>query len=86
MATPNQLLKGLRRKKCHKTRSPLLKGNPQKKGVCVKIYDTKPKKPNLQSATSPKYLWLIVAFIISSMLLHIFLDKALIYNSILLFY
>jgi small subunit ribosomal protein S12 len=23
-----------------------LKGNPQKRGMCVRVYDTKPKKPN----------------------------------------
>lgn len=46
MATANQLLRGARRKKQHKSKSPLLKGNPQKKGVCVRVYTTKPKKPN----------------------------------------
>lgn len=46
MPTPNQLLKNTRLKKKHKPRSPLLKGNPQKKGMCVRVYDTKPKKPN----------------------------------------
>jgi small subunit ribosomal protein S12 len=46
MPTPNQLLKQVRLPKKHKSRSPLLKGNPQKKGMCVRVYDTKPKKPN----------------------------------------
>jgi small subunit ribosomal protein S12 len=46
MTTANQLLRGVRRKKHHKSKSPLLKGNPQKKGVCVRVYTTKPKKPN----------------------------------------
>jgi len=51
MTTPNQLLNGIRKRKQHKSRSPLLKGNPQKRGVCVRIYDTKPKKPNLLRGT-----------------------------------
>lgn len=46
MPTPNQLLRKMRLKKKHKCRSPLLKGNPQKRGMCVRVYDTKPKKPN----------------------------------------
>jgi small subunit ribosomal protein S12 len=46
MPTPNQLLTNIRKKKKHKNRSPLLKGNPQKRGMCVRVYDTKPKKPN----------------------------------------
>ena len=27
-------------------KSPALKGNPQKRGVCVRVYTTTPKKPN----------------------------------------
>jgi len=46
MPTVNQLSKGIRGPKKHKSKSPLLKGNPQKKGVCVRVYTTKPKKPN----------------------------------------
>jgi small subunit ribosomal protein S12 len=29
-----------------KTKSPALKGCPQKRGVCVRVYTTTPKKPN----------------------------------------
>jgi small subunit ribosomal protein S12 len=47
MATANQLLRGLRGpKNKHKSKAPALKGNPQKTGVCVRVYTTKPKKPN----------------------------------------
>jgi small subunit ribosomal protein S12 len=46
MPTVNQLSKGIRESKKHKSKSPLLKANPQKKGVCVRVYTTKPKKPN----------------------------------------
>jgi small subunit ribosomal protein S12 len=30
----------------NKTKSPALKNNPQKRGVCVRVYTTTPKKPN----------------------------------------
>lgn len=48
MATFYQLFKcKVRRlKKKHKVRAPLLWGCPQKRGVCTKVYTTKPKKPN----------------------------------------
>ncbi len=29
-----------------KTKSPALAGSPQKRGVCVRVYTTTPKKPN----------------------------------------
>jgi small subunit ribosomal protein S12 len=29
-----------------KTNTPALKGSPQKRGVCVRVYTTTPKKPN----------------------------------------
>jgi small subunit ribosomal protein S12 len=29
-----------------KTHSPALKGSPQKRGVCTRVYTTTPKKPN----------------------------------------
>jgi small subunit ribosomal protein S12 len=35
-----------RTKKVRNTKVPALVGNPQKKGVCVKIYTRTPKKPN----------------------------------------
>lgn len=47
MATINQLLKkSIRIKKRKKIRTPALKGNPQVKGVCIKIFIRTPKKPN----------------------------------------
>lgn len=47
MGTTNQLCeKKLRRKKIFKIKMPALKKNPQVKGVCVKIYNRTPKKPN----------------------------------------
>lgn len=47
MTTINQVFKKeARKKKKHKTRSPALKKNPQKKGICLKVYTTSPKKPN----------------------------------------
>ncbi|KAJ1978160.1 hypothetical protein H4R35_002007 [Dimargaris xerosporica] len=46
MATLNQVIRGIRKKKPNVSRSPQLDGCPQKKGVCVKVYTAKPKKPN----------------------------------------
>lgn len=46
MSTNEQLIKKPRLKKQYKTKSPALKQNPQKKGVCLKVYTRTPKKPN----------------------------------------
>ena len=35
-----------RKKTTKKTTTPALKGNPQKRGVCTRVYTTTPKKPN----------------------------------------
>jgi small subunit ribosomal protein S12 len=46
MPTINQLIKHGREKKRKKSKSPALEGNPQKRGVCVRVYTVTPKKPN----------------------------------------
>ncbi|KAJ1986604.1 hypothetical protein H4R33_003273 [Dimargaris cristalligena] len=46
MATLNQVIRGVRKTRPNISKSPQLDGCPQKKGVCVKVYTTKPKKPN----------------------------------------
>ena len=46
MATVNQLIRGARKRKYEKTGVPALKGSPQKRGVCTRVYTTTPKKPN----------------------------------------
>ena len=46
MATVNQLVRKPRRKKVSKTDVPALKGSPQRRGVCTRVYTTTPKKPN----------------------------------------
>lgn len=59
MATINQLIKKPRKKSKNKTKTPALKKNfntlnlrasylnsPQKRGVCIKVSTTTPKKPN----------------------------------------
>ena len=46
MPTINQLLKRGRRKKVFKSKAPALKGSPLRRGVCVRVYTTTPKKPN----------------------------------------
>ncbi|WDI79325.1 30S ribosomal protein S12 [Candidatus Vidania fulgoroideae] len=45
MMNINQLIKKKRKKK-RKKKNNILRGNPQKKGVCTKVYTTTPKKPN----------------------------------------
>ncbi|OGS19475.1 MAG: 30S ribosomal protein S12 [Elusimicrobia bacterium RIFOXYA2_FULL_40_6] len=46
MPTVNQLVKFGRTKIGLKTKSPALKGCPQRRGVCTRVYTTTPKKPN----------------------------------------
>lgn len=46
MPTFRQLIKKGRKRKVHKSRVKALKGCPQVKGTCVKVYTTKPKKPH----------------------------------------
>ncbi|MGX7576977.1 30S ribosomal protein S12 [Candidatus Vidania fulgoroideorum] len=46
MPTINQISKFNRKKKKVKLKNPALQGSPQKKGVCLKVYTTTPKKPN----------------------------------------
>ena len=46
MPTINQLVRKGRVKQVRKTTAPALKGCPQKRGVCVRVYTTTPKKPN----------------------------------------
>ena len=46
MPTINQLVKSGRKAQRRKTASPALKACPQKRGVCVRVYTTTPKKPN----------------------------------------
>jgi small subunit ribosomal protein S12 len=47
MPTINQLCKNLvRKKKLYKEKTPALLQNPQRKGICIKVYTRTPKKPN----------------------------------------
>ncbi len=46
MPTINQLVRKGRKRITKKTATPALKGNPQKRGVCTRVYTTTPKKPN----------------------------------------
>ncbi len=46
MPTINQLVRKGRKKVKKGTASPALDGCPQKRGVCVRVYTTTPKKPN----------------------------------------
>ena len=46
MPTINQLVRLGRRDVGKKEKAPALRGNPQKRGVCTRVYTTTPKKPN----------------------------------------
>jgi small subunit ribosomal protein S12 len=46
MPTINQLVRNGRAKVLKKDKAPALRGNPQKRGVCTRVYTTTPKKPN----------------------------------------
>ncbi|HUE96124.1 MAG TPA: 30S ribosomal protein S12 [Longimicrobiaceae bacterium] len=46
MPTINQLVRKGRKGVVKKSKSPAMRGNPQKRGVCTRVYTTTPKKPN----------------------------------------
>ena len=46
MPTVNQLVKRSRKSKKSKDKVPAMQHNPQKRGVCIRVYTTTPKKPN----------------------------------------
>ena len=46
MPTIQQLVRKGRQDKVTKTNTPALKGSPQRRGVCTRVYTTTPKKPN----------------------------------------
>ncbi len=46
MPTIQQLVRTGRQSKREKSKSPALKGSPQRRGVCTRVYTTTPKKPN----------------------------------------
>jgi len=46
MPTLNQLVRKKRKAKPTKSKTPALQACPQKRGVCVRVYTTTPKKPN----------------------------------------
>ncbi len=46
MPTINQLVRKGREKIRRKDRTPALQSSPQKRGVCIRVYTTTPKKPN----------------------------------------
>jgi small subunit ribosomal protein S12 len=46
MPTINQLIKKGRQRARKKIKTPALRGCPQKRGVCIRVYTSTPKKPN----------------------------------------
>jgi small subunit ribosomal protein S12 len=46
MPTIQQLVRGGRHRPKTKTKSPALKGSPQRRGVCTRVWTATPRKPN----------------------------------------
>lgn len=46
MPTISQIIRKKRKKQTTKSKGPALQKNPQKRGVCTRVYTTTPKKPN----------------------------------------
>jgi small subunit ribosomal protein S12 len=46
LPTVNQLVRIPRKALVEKPKTPALKGSPQKRGVCTRVYTSTPKKPN----------------------------------------
>lgn len=46
MPTINQLIRKGRERSKSRTKAPALKGCPLRRGICVRVYTTTPKKPN----------------------------------------
>lgn len=46
MPTLSQIIRSPRKQKRVKTAVPALAGSPQKRGTCLRVYTTTPKKPN----------------------------------------
>ncbi len=46
MTTISQLVRKGREQKTKRAKTPALKGSPQKRGVCTRVYTATPKKPN----------------------------------------
>mgnify|MGYP003574624282 CR=1 FL=1 len=51
MPTINQLVRKGRQAVQKKNKAPALQKNPQKRGVCTRVYTTTPKKPNSELRT-----------------------------------
>lgn len=46
MPTLNQIIRTKREKRNKQSKSPALEKNPQKKGICLRVFTKTPKKPN----------------------------------------
>ena len=53
MPTINQLIRKGRQKAANRSTAPILQGCPQKRGVCLSVKTTTPKKPNSPCVRSP---------------------------------
>ena len=50
MPTIQQLVRKGRQDKVEKTKTPALKGSPQRRGVCTRVYTTTPEEAELGAA------------------------------------
>ena len=73
MPTINQLIKKSRVKPIARNKVPALEKQPLKRGVCVKVYTTTPKKPNSALRKVAR-----VGYPMDLKLLLIFLEKVII--------
>ena len=64
MPTIQQLIRQGRSTKTTKTKTPALKGSPQRRGVCTRVFTTTPKKPNsaLRKITRVRLSNVVVVF------------------------
>ena len=56
LPTINQLVRHGRRDVEKKEKAPHLRGNPQKRGVCTRVYTTTPKNRTPRCAKSPAFV------------------------------
>ena len=56
MPTINQLVRKGRQVLSTKAKTPALKGSPQKRGVCTRVYTATPKKPNSALRKVARYI------------------------------
>merc|ERR1739848_639633 len=80
MPTINQLCKNTRKQRKKPNSAPALKGHPQQRGVCLKVFTRTPKKPNSALRKVTRF-----AFLTAKSFTRIFQERVIIYKSTPLF-